>query len=160
MCQRLLDSAEQECSTCALELERAGPSYTVDTLRAIHASHPDVQLTLLMGADTALTLAGWREPETLLELADLAVAAREGSARAEVLDAIAPLLAGAQPGGSDGGSLGIRFLKTMDPMGISSSMVRERVARGEPIEELVGPGVASYIAEHRLYREPAEAFTP
>src|SRR5271166_2146145 len=65
-------------SVCALEIERGGPSYTVDTLQAIHASHPDAQLTFIVGADTAGTLPAWREPAKLLGLAELAVAARDG----------------------------------------------------------------------------------
>ena len=56
-------------AVCALEIERGGPSYTVDTLRSIHASHPDAELTFIVGADTASTLPTWREPQELLELA-------------------------------------------------------------------------------------------
>ena len=57
----------------------AGPSYTADTLSEIHASHPEAELTFVMGADTALTLPGWRDPGRVLELARLAVARRPGS---------------------------------------------------------------------------------
>jgi nicotinate-nucleotide adenylyltransferase len=145
-------------SVCALEIERGGPSFTVDTLRSIHASHPDVRLTFIVGADTASTLPAWREPAKLLELADLAVAARAGSGRREVLDAVAPLRSafggGAparQPVASDRRSVSVSFLE-MPVMEISSSAARRRVARGEPVEDLVGPTVARYIARHGLYR--------
>jgi nicotinate-nucleotide adenylyltransferase len=142
-------------SVCALELERDGPSYTVDTLRALHATHTEAELTFIVGADTARTLPAWREPAELLELADLAVAAREGSGQRGVLDAVVPLLAPARPRAGNDTASAIRFLD-MPAIEISSSLVRERAARGEPIEDQVGPAVAGYIAEHRLYRERAD----
>jgi nicotinate-nucleotide adenylyltransferase len=155
MCGLLVKDAPG-LSACALEIEREGPSYTVDTLRAIHASHPDAQLTFILGADTASTLASWREPVELLGLADLAVVAREGSGREGVLDALAPLLA-ARPGGEGGRSATeVRFL-SMPLTEVSSSAARERIGRGEQIADLVGAGVAGYIAEHGLYRSPSRA---
>jgi nicotinate-nucleotide adenylyltransferase len=153
MC-RLAVAGVEGLSACALEVERGGPSYTVDTLKAIHASHPDAELTFIVGADTASTLASWREPETLLELARLGVAARSGSARRAVLETVAGLGDGAGTGCPPSGR--VTFLE-MGPVEISSSMVRERVARGQPVEELVGPEVAGYIAEHGLYRPRAGA---
>ncbi len=135
-------------SVCAIEIERGGLSYTVDTLRALHDSHPQAQLTFIVGADTASTLGSWREPERLLELADVAVAARAplgaqaGAARRRVLDAVAGIGAAAAR---------VRFLE-MPAIEVSSSMVRRRVAGGEAVDDLVGPAVAGYIAEHGLYR--------
>jgi len=161
MC-RLLVEGEEGLSVCALEIERTGPSYSVDTLRAIHASHPDVELTFIVGADAARTLPSWREPAKLLELASLAVALRSGSAREQVLDQVASLApssgggAGAGPVAAAGRSGTVGFLD-MPPIEISSSMVRESVARGEPIEDLVGPAVAGYVAEHGLYRSATGA---
>jgi nicotinate-nucleotide adenylyltransferase len=138
MC-RLAVGEEPGLQVCGLEIERGGRSYTVDTLRAIHESHPDTELTFIVGADMALTLPTWREPRALLELASLAVAEREDGRREEVLAALVPLRAR------------MTFLE-MGMVEISSSLVRERVAAGEPVEELVGPAVAAYIAEHGLYR--------
>jgi len=143
MC-RLALGDEAGLETCDLEIERGGPSYTVDTLRAIHASHRETKLTFIVGADMARTLPDWREPQALLGLADLAVAAREDAAREEVLGALSALTAR------------VAFLE-MPMVEISSSMVRERVAEGRPVEELVGPAVAEYIAEHDLYRATADA---
>ncbi len=122
------------------EIERGGVSYTVDTLQAIHDEHPDVELTFIVGADTARTLAGWREPQRLLTLARLAVAERDGLGREEVREA----LLGLHP------SPRIEFL-AMAPLAVSSSQVRERVAGGLDVDELVGERVAAYIAEHGLY---------
>jgi nicotinate-nucleotide adenylyltransferase len=160
MC-RLLVKDVGRLAACPLEIERRGPSYTVDTLKVIRASHPDAELTFIVGADTASTLPAWREPAKLLELADLAVAARAGTARREVLDAVAPLTrararAGSRPGREPVAAGRVRFLEA-PVIEISSSMARERVARGEPIDDLVGPAVARYVTEHGLYRSQTEA---
>jgi len=148
MC-RLEAEGEPRIETSALEIERGGPSYTADTLKEIHASDPEAELTFVVGADTALTLPGWRRPEEVLALARLAVASRPGADGGQVLDALASI---PMPHGTAGPHVEpeIVFL-SMPPLEVSSSQVRERVARGEPVEELVGPGVARYIAEHRLY---------
>jgi len=147
MCALLAEDSEG-ISASALEIERGGASYTVDTLRAVHAKHPKARLTFILGADTACTLASWREPAQLLELADLAVATRSGSSRAAVLDTVAALT-----GPPREGEVGarVRFLE-MGPIEVSSSMVRKRVAHGEPIEELVGAALARYISTQDLYR--------
>jgi nicotinate-nucleotide adenylyltransferase len=147
MC-RLAAADTEGVGVCALELERGGASYTVDTLRAIHASHPNAELTLIVGADTASTLPGWREPAALLELADLAVVARGGADELAVRDDLDALLGGEPQR--------VRFLQ-MPPVEISSSLARETAARGGPLAELVGPAVADYIREHGLYRDDREA---
>ncbi len=170
MCQLALDGAVA-LSACAVEIERGGLSYTVDTLKSLHASHPNAELTFIVGADAASTLGSWREPSKLLELAQLAVAARAphvgahprwgrtqaGSARQRVLDALAGLEA-ADGRGRERGALAERvsFLE-MPAIEVSSSIARARAANGEPIEQLVGAAVARYIAEHRLYRAGNEA---
>jgi nicotinate-nucleotide adenylyltransferase len=146
MSELLVEGAEG-LFACPLEIKRGGVSYTVDTLNAIHASHPDAELTFIVGADVASTLAGWRDPAKLLELANLAVAARTGSARDEVLDTVARL----SPAAGLPATARVRFLG-MPTIAISSSEARRRAARGEPIEDLVGPAVARYVAEHGLYR--------
>jgi nicotinate-nucleotide adenylyltransferase len=155
MC-RLAVRGEDALSACALEVERSGPSYTVDTLRAIHASHPDAELTFIVGADTAATLASWRAPAELLALARLAVASRSGSDRDRVLDTVAGL-AGPQADERERLALSshVDFL-AMDTIEVSSSGVRARAAGSQPLDGLVDPGVARYIAEHELYRGASE----
>jgi nicotinate-nucleotide adenylyltransferase len=145
MC-RLAVGSEPGLEVCGLEIERGGPSYTVDTLRAIDESHPDSELTFIVGADMALTLPTWREPHALVGLASLAVAEREHGARGDVTRALAPL------------AVDVAFLD-MPTVEISSSLVRERVHDGEPIEGLVEPAVARYIAEQGLYRAAADTAT-
>jgi nicotinate-nucleotide adenylyltransferase len=140
-------------SVCSLEIDRPGPSYTVDTLSAIHASHPDAELTFIVGADIARTLPAWREPAKVLELARVAVGARRGASDQEVLETVASLrptpdssvVPRSNPGGGE-----VRFLR-MPIVEVSSSIVRERVGRGENVEQLVGRAVARYISEHGLY---------
>jgi nicotinate-nucleotide adenylyltransferase len=145
MC-RLLVEDDPALAVCTLEIERGGASYTVDTLRVIDAAHPDTEMTLIVGADSARSMSAWREPTALFELADVAVAARPGTDREAVTQALAPLLGGAR----------LEFLRA--PMlDISSSQARDRAARGENVEELVGPRVARYIAEHGLYSAPGPA---
>jgi nicotinate-nucleotide adenylyltransferase len=153
MTELLLDGVEG-LSACPLEINRGGASYTVDTLSAIHASQPDAELTFIVGADAASTLASWREPGELMELADLAVAQRAGSSQQELLDLVGGLSEGHGRDGRAGDR--VRFLD-MPPIDISSSEARERAARGEPIEDLVGRTVADYIAEQGLYRSDAGA---
>jgi nicotinate-nucleotide adenylyltransferase len=146
MCE-LSAAGDEGVSACALEIERGGLSYTVDTLQAIHASHPDARLTFIVGADTASTLASWRRPAELLRLAELAVASRAGTTHEQVLDTVAGLAHGTP-------APRVRFLE-MPTIDVSSSQVRHRAARGEPLAGLVEPAVAAYVAERRLYQAPA-----
>jgi len=152
MC-RLAVAGVDGVGACDLEVERGGASYTVDTLRAIHECHPEAELTFIVGADMARTLPSWHEAFKLPRLAHFAVAVRVDSGANEVREALAPWVRtldrrslGQQP---NGGAVG--FLN-MPVCNVSSSMVRERVAEGRPVGELVVPAVATYIAEHGLYR--------
>ncbi len=142
MC-RLAIADDSRLAVCTLELERPGPSYTVDTLKSIHASDPDAELTLIVGADMAMTLDSWREPGEIVALARLAVAEREGSSREQVLAALRTLC----------GPEWVTFLR-MPCHNVSSSLVRRRLTSGEPIAGLVGEPVARYIAEQELYGRP------
>ncbi len=136
------------CATCAderfevspLEVERAGPSYTVDTLIELHSRAPDHELYLIVGGDVAAGLPSWREPERVLSLARLAVAKRRGTARDSVQRALSGLRGGERA----------EFFR-MPRIAISSTMVRRRVRAGQPIAYLVPESVASYIHQHRLY---------
>jgi nicotinate-nucleotide adenylyltransferase len=159
MCRLAVAGVEGVC-TCAMEIEREGPSYTVDTLRALHAAHPHIEITFILGADVARTLPSWHAHRELPALARFAVALRPGMEPEEVRGALATLpaepgarLPGPEPFGRD---LRIGFLN-MPTIDVSSSLVREHARRGLPIEDLVGAPVASYIAEHRLYRAPTGA---
>ena len=124
-----------------LELDRGGDSYTVDTLREINARTPGDELTFIVGGDMAQSLPAWREPEAVLELATLAVAEREGIARHDIAERLAPLA----------GPDRIAYFD-MPRIDISSSAVRRRVREGRPIRWLVPDGVVRAIGEGGLYR--------
>ena len=147
MCRLLVEDASDASglSVCALEVERGGSTYTVDTLEQLHDRHPHARLTLIMGADTARTLPSWREPARLLALADLALVRRTGVSDQAVLQSVP------RPES-------VRFLD-MPLLEVSSTAVRELLARGEQVDELVGGAVAGYIAEHGLYRARAGALS-
>lgn len=147
MCE-LAAVGEQGISACSLEVRRGGASYTVDTLEEIHDAHPHDRLTLILGADMALTLSGWQRPERLLELADLAVAQRSGITSEQVMRAVQPLLRAVEP--LHLASDRVRFLG-MRPIDVSSSAVRERLAAGLSVAGMVPAGVRQYIADRHLY---------
>jgi len=139
LCRRAADG-DDRLQVSPLEVERAGPSFTVDTLEELHSITPDSQLFLIVGGDVAAGLPFWREPERVLALATLAVAKRRGTARTAVEEALSGLRGGDRA----------EFFR-MPRIGISSTMVRRRVRAQQPIKYLVPEPVASYIAEHRLY---------
>jgi nicotinate-nucleotide adenylyltransferase len=128
-----------------LEVQRPGPSYTVDTLELLNSRTPDNELFLILGADIALGLPSWREPERVLSLATIAVAERPGTARSDVERALD------QIGGRDRA----RFFD-MPEIGISSTMLRDRVRAGVPTRYLMPDAVGTYVARHQLYRGSLE----
>jgi nicotinate-nucleotide adenylyltransferase len=129
------------------ETRRAGPSYTVDTLRALHDASPGDELTFIVGGDQALGLPDWREPELVLSLARIAVARRGESTREAVLERCAGLTGAVQR---------LIFFE-MPRLDVSSSELRARVAAGRPIRHLVPAAVADRIAELGLYRTEVAA---
>jgi nicotinate-nucleotide adenylyltransferase len=146
---RLAAAAEPGLEVSRAEADRPGPSYTVDTLRALHDESPGDDLTFIVGGDMAYALPEWREPEVVLGLARLAVGEREGVRRADIL----ARLAGA---GLPGIPERIEFFE-MPRLDVSSSQLRRRVAAGRPIRHLVPAAVADRIASLGLYRVEAWA---
>jgi nicotinate-nucleotide adenylyltransferase len=116
------------------ELERAGPSYTVDTLAALRAREPSASLTLLLGADAAAELDLWHRARELPELARIVVFARPGTPIPR-----SPLIAA---------SVEVPAIE------ISATEIRRRVRAGRSIRYWVPEAVAEYIARHRLYLDP------
>ena len=123
-----------------IEIAREGPSYTVDTLGELRSRTTDHELFLIVGSDIAAGLPNWHRPEQVLSLATLAVAKRRGTSRVAVDEALATL-----PGGER-----TRFFR-MPRIGISSTMLRQRVHAGQSIRYYVPDAVESYIHRHRLY---------
>lgn len=114
------------------EIRRGGPTYTADTLEEIHREQPDVEIFLIVGADTAERLSTWHRPEVVRSLSTLVIVNREGQ----------------QPSPPDGAALSV----SMTPVDASSTEIRARVARGESISDLTVPGVVRIIEENGLYR--------
>jgi nicotinate-nucleotide adenylyltransferase len=128
-------------SVSPLEVEREGPSYTYETLEALAEERADRELVFVMGADAAVGLESWREPERVVELASLAVARRAGVSDPEVATVMR--------------SLGCEERATMLEMpqfGVSSSAVRERARQGKPLRYLVPDAVAAFIEGEGIYR--------
>ncbi len=125
-----------------LEVERPGPSYTAETLTELEGEEGGVELFLVVGEDSLADLPNWREPERILQLATIAVAAREGEARA----------AGTAERGLPGLPERVVWLK-MPLIEISATAIRERVRQGLSIRYLVPDAVERYIQENGLYRE-------
>ena len=124
------------------ELDRPGPSFTVDTLRQLASEFPGVDLWFLTGADTLRDLPQWREPETILRLAFLAVGERPGSDADAALDSL-----------PEHWKARIRRVPLL-PLDIASTDLRSRVASGRSIRYLVPPSVAEIIGSERLYAAP------
>lgn len=139
------------------ELAKAAPSYTIDTLLSMRRERGEAQaLVLLIGSDQFTRLATWHRWQELFALAHIAVFARPGWS----LDAGAPgelrkHYAGRHcaPGADwRGRAAGAIVDVPMAPLEISSTLVRERIARGETPHDMVPPAVLEYISGNRLYR--------
>jgi nicotinate-nucleotide adenylyltransferase len=118
------------------ELERSGPSYTLDTVKAFARAHPDARLFLVIGADQYAGLHTWVGWQELLSLVTLAVANRPGPVPAVSTEVL-------------------RFAHRVVPLpmlDISATEIRSRVREGLPIDSMVPPAVAGYIEANRLYR--------
>jgi len=140
LCQAAI-AGDEELEISALEIERGGSSYTVDTLRALHGSREGDDLTFIVGGDMASSLPSWREPEAVLELARVAVAEREEHRRHEIAERLGALR---------GADERIVFF-AMPRLDISSSDIRRRIAEGRPIRWLVPAEVCDEIERRGLY---------
>jgi nicotinate-nucleotide adenylyltransferase len=138
---RLATADDERFSVSALEVEREGPSYTYETLEALAKERADTELVFVMGADAAVGLESWREPERVVELASLAVARRAGVSDADVAAVTRSL-----------GCEGRATMLEMPQFGVSSSVVRERAKQRRPLRYLVPDSVASFIEEGGIYR--------
>ena len=138
---RLAAAGEEGVEVSTAEIDRGGASFTVDTLGELHERYPEQELTFIVGADMAHSLPAWREPERILELARLAVAEREGIARDDIAERLAPLHDGSR----------VTFFD-MPRIDVSSSDIRRRVAEGRSVRHLVPDPVAQAIADRDLYR--------
>jgi nicotinate-nucleotide adenylyltransferase len=135
-------AGDERLGVSRIDADVPGPSFTVDTLGRLHDRHPGDQLTFIVGGDMAHSLPSWREPEAILELAELAVAERADVRRDDIADRLASLR---------GAPERVRFFD-MPRIDVSSSLVRRRAAAGRPIRYLVPDPVAAAVERTRMYR--------
>ena len=124
-----------------VDIERHGPTYTIDTLRDLRAELPDADLYFITGADALADIFTWRDADQLFELAHFVGCTRPGY-------------------DMDAASLGSIprdrvTLVEIPALAISSTDCRARAADGEPIWYLVPDGVVQYVAKHHLYTAPS-----
>jgi len=120
---------------CRIELDRPGPSYTVDTLRDLKKETPGAALFFIAGYDSALDLPKWHAPREILRLATLLIAPRSHNTRP-----LPPLLEGHYE------------MLAMQEYPYASSEIRTRLRRGEAVEDALPAAVARIIRKYRLYQ--------
>ena len=118
-----------------VDIDRPGPTYTIDTIRDIQSQRPGAELYFITGADALGQILSWKDAEQTLRLARFIGVTRPGY---ELSDAHLPIDS--------------VTLLDVPAMAISSSDCRDRVAAGHPVWYLVPDGVVQYINKHRLYR--------
>lgn len=118
-----------------VDIDRNGPTYTVDTLRDVQAAHPDADLFFISGADAIAQIVGWKDHDQLWSLAHFVAVTRPGH----------PLSVSGLP------EEHVSRLE-VPALSISSTDCRARVSQGSPVWYLVPDGVVQYIAKHSLYR--------
>jgi nicotinate-nucleotide adenylyltransferase len=135
-------SSHPRFATSRIEIDRPGPTYTVDTLTRIRQFHgPTTDIFFIVGADALANLGTWREIDSLRGLCEIVTVTRPGSRPPPTVDAAWPRIHRLDTPGVD----------------ISSSAIRDRVREGRPIDFLVPEAVAGYIREHGLYLTESEA---
>jgi nicotinate-nucleotide adenylyltransferase len=133
-------SSNPRFSVSRIEIERDGPTYTVETLQELRHQRPDgIELFFITGADAILEIFQWKDPDEVLNLAHFIGATRPGYDVAR-FEREAPT---SHPNIS---------VMTVPALAISSSDIRRRVREGRPIRYLVPEGVQTYIEKSQLYR--------
>jgi nicotinate-nucleotide adenylyltransferase len=136
---RLLAKGDPRFEVSAVEVERGGVSYTVDTLDEYAAMYPAANRFLILGADALAAFGQWREPERILQMARVAILRRKGAGAQDVkLPAVIPEQAVVR--------LDSRLVD------VSSTEIRARVKNGKSVRGFVTDDVAAYIASEGLYR--------
>lgn len=120
-----------------VDIDREGPTYTIDTLRDLRELFPDAELYFITGADSLASIMSWRDWEVMLEMANFVGVTRPGY---ELSKDMLPL----------GSQTGIELIE-IPAMAISSTDCRKRAGEGEPVWYLVPDGVVQYIAKNNLY---------
>jgi nicotinate-nucleotide adenylyltransferase len=129
-------------SVSRVDVDRKGPTYTIDTLRDVHAARPDAELFFITGADALAQILTWHDAAQVFELAQFVGCTRPGT----------PI--------DDSTLVGLPSdrvtILEIPALAISSTECRARAHKGEPVWYLVPDGVVQYIAKRRLYQPPNE----
>jgi len=158
---RLTIGADSRFDVDAIEIDREGLSFTVDTLRGFARQYPSAGRYFLVGADVLSSFARWRDPQAVLELATLAILTRRADPDAAASWESPSAERSGPPAGSatDAAEAALQAelarRATMVPtrrIDISSTEIRDRVRSGKPIHGFVTDAVAAYIGSHGLYR--------
>ena len=137
---RLTVESEPTWSVSTVELDREGPTFSVDTLAQLREQYEDDGFTLLLGQDALGDLPNWHRPKQLIQLAKLAVAVRSDKRQTgPELEALLPGL-----------SKRVTWLK-MPQLPFSATQVRALASQGTPLVGFVPAAVDAYIHEHHLY---------
>jgi nicotinate-nucleotide adenylyltransferase len=118
-----------------VDIDRGGPTYTIDTLRELRAARPDAELFFISGADAVAQILEWKDARELFSLAHFVAVSRPGH----------PLTVSGLP------EEHVSLLE-VPALAISSTDCRSRVSRGFPVWYLVPDGVVQYISKYHLYR--------
>jgi nicotinate-nucleotide adenylyltransferase len=136
-------AGDSRFGVCRVELERSGPSYTVETLRQLRIEQPDCELFFLMGADSLADLPLWREPLAILELATIVAVNRGHRAPpdwASLENRLGPIVRDR-----------VQMID-MPAIELSATELRERVRTGHSLRFRVPRAVEEYIRQHGLYQ--------
>jgi len=133
-------------SVSRVDIDRAGPTYTRDTLRDLHAANPDSQLFFITGADALASILSWQGWEGLFELASFVGVSRPGY---ELRDDHITGAVGALPDDA-------LTLVEIPALAISSTDCRRRAEAGRPLWYLMPDGVVQYVSKRRLYRDDGD----
>jgi nicotinate-nucleotide adenylyltransferase len=144
---RLAIAGNPSFELSTLEVERPGPSYTVDSVDELQRAYPHARLFLLMAADSLSHIDAWREPDRLLSLIEWAVGPRPGTE-------LPPTAALRQRFGESATRIHLLEGPALD---VSATAIRQRVAAGQTIRYLVPQAVEELILERGLYRRRARA---
>jgi len=142
---RLAIDGEPAYELCTIEVDRNGPSYTVETLEELRESFPGCELVLILGQDALVDLPNWKDAERVLQLALLAIAPRSGRLPKDDSWRVLP-------------GIGERTVwLDMTPLSVSSTSIRARIRRGSPVRGLVPAEVEAYFRKHKLYARRRKA---
>ncbi|HEX6574033.1 MAG TPA: nicotinate-nucleotide adenylyltransferase [Gemmatimonadaceae bacterium] len=135
---RLTFGGDPRFEVTSMEIDRGGLSYTVDTLEALAVQYPGAEVILLLGVDAVNSLDKWKRPERIRELAKLAMLSR-GEETDEVPQGIERV--------------------TTRRIDVSSTEIRHRLSRGQPVKGFVAESVEHFISAAKLYRSPLTAMS-